>query len=652
MAPVSGLNSVHSSASSSSFGFSSSSTIVHIQEEPEILPTTNTCSPNSNQFRLGHGTTSPAGKHKGSTVSVVRWCVLSCFVCFAILFFLLNVYLIYHSLSSRRSNDGGSSLPMHEHQLESTTNALQHAIQECKALLDSQLPSDTGTNAVKNNVVNKGVPQSNNMNANGKPINNNNNNIRNYLSKAMGGSSLTVAELRQKTYIKSQFKDITKLDESFIDPFLTVPKRPTLEDPYMIKEVTSYLNELHINDKGCGHTLNRNYSQNPVHVYGKFRGEFEGCAVRCVGDGTFNSSIETDVFVNNIPSMMKRCPHTKQYTFSMENVAMQMGVAEKLVGSTKLGTDVPVPYYSWAEYDFMKPPVPKTASAMMAVFISNCGPEKRLKILEELMNYGVTVHSFGRCLNNAKVPAQFVGGYLDQKTALTAMYKFTFAAENSESDDYVTEKLFGTLSSGSVPVYLGAPNARKFSPSKKSVIYVSDFESTEQLANYLIELDRDDAKYNEYLKWKQEGPSPDFMALVDLALVHSSCRLCIRVADHHRAMYGNRVGHEVKKISMQQGTLALQVRPRGEFFMKYLYLEQHEQNMTALQEKILELYKDHSPFPGKVYSIYRLWDRLQRPIDDNDFTNGVLAQDIELEVIFTYPNHPGRGQYTLWQQRQ
>lgn len=30
-------------------------------------------------------------------------------------------------------------------------------------------------------------------------------------------------------------------------------------------------------------------------------------------------------------------------------------------------------------------------------------------------------------------------------------YKFTFAFENSETDDYVTEKLFGPLAAGSVP---------------------------------------------------------------------------------------------------------------------------------------------------------------------------------------------------------
>nr|CAG4708570.1 unnamed protein product [Naegleria fowleri] len=643
MAPVSGLNSI----------LPTSSTIVHIQEEEEEAPTSNDSykyNQGNNNGRIGNdsGLLSSSRKHKGG---YMRCCFLSCLICFSLLFFVLNIYLLYHSLVSGINHGGGSSSNNHPHdqQLEITTNALQHAKQECKALLGSLPPENDAdhTNSLKNNVL---IPTStnNNRNANNKQTGNT---IRNYLTKLPGG--LTVAELRQKTFFRPQFRDITKLDESFVDPFRLIPKRPTREDPYMIQEDTTYLNQYHINDKGCGHTLDRNYSLNPVHVYGKFSGEFEGCAIRCVGDGAFNASLETDVFVNSIPHLMKeKCPHTKLYTFTMENVPIQIGSTVKLVGSTKLNTDVPVPYYSWAEYDFMKPPIPKTASAMMAVFISNCGPEKRLTILEELIQYGVTVHSYGKCMNNAKIPSQFVGGYLDQKTALTATYKFTFSAENSETDDYVTEKLFGTLSAGSVPVYLGAPNARKFSPSKKSVIYVSDFETTEQLANYLIELDRNPEKYKEYLQWKHEGPSQDFMALVDMALVHSSCRLCIRIGDHHRAMYGNRVGHEEKKKSVEQGTLSLQVRPRGEFYLKYVYLERHEQNIEKLKEKVLELYRDHSPSPGTVYSIYRLWDRLQRPIDNNDFTNGVLEQDMELEVIFTYPNHPGRGQFTLWQQRK
>ena len=36
----------------------------------------------------------------------------------------------------------------------------------------------------------------------------------------------------------------------------------------------------------------------------------------------------------------------------------------------------------------------------------------------------------------------------------------------------------------------------------KSYIHVDDYDSPEELAKYLHELDQDDDKYNEYFKWK------------------------------------------------------------------------------------------------------------------------------------------------------
>ena len=437
------------------------------------------------------------------------------------------------------------------------------------------------------------------------------------------------------------------MNEPYTDPNNLVRKKPSKQDPNVIQETTEFLSQSDINDKGCGHTLDRNYKLDPVKVTGKFTGEFKGCAIGCVGDNAFSGF--ADVYTN-MPLPVDKCEHTKGYQFTMENVPVDKR-RELLSGTTQLTSDVPVPYYSWAEYDYMYQPAKKTATAMLAVFISNCGAYKRLQILEELMEYNVTVHSYGKCMHNTDIPEDFTGSYLDQKTALTATYKFTFAAENSETEDYVTEKLFGTLSSGSVPVYLGAPNARKFAPAQKSVIYVSDFASTKELADYLIELDKDDKQYNEYLQWKKEGPSKDFMAVVDRAIVHSSCRLCIRVADHQRAMYGNRVGHEAKKKNLPEDTLALQVRPRGEFYLRYVYLSPNERTMESLNAKVLEMYAEHNPSPGEVHSIFRLWDRLERPLDDKDFKNGVIEEDLELEIIFTYPIHKERGMYYKWQQK-
>lgn len=71
------------------------------------------------------------------------------------------------------------------------------------------------------------------------------------------------------------------------------------------------------------------------------------------------------------------------------------------VMTTSLSSDVPVGYFSWAEYDIMAPVQPKTESSLAAAFISNCGaPNFRLQALEALENSSVKIDSYGGCHRN------------------------------------------------------------------------------------------------------------------------------------------------------------------------------------------------------------------------------------------------------------
>ena len=69
--------------------------------------------------------------------------------------------------------------------------------------------------------------------------------------------------------------------------------------------------------------------------------------------------------------------------------------------TTSLSSDVPVGYFSWAEYDVMAPVPPKTEEALAAAFISNCGARNfRLQALEMLENLDVKIDSYGSCHRN------------------------------------------------------------------------------------------------------------------------------------------------------------------------------------------------------------------------------------------------------------
>jgi len=220
-----------------------------------------------------------------------------------------------------------------------------------------------------------------------------------------------------------------------------------------------------------------------------------------------------------------------------------------LHSTVRLDSDVPVGYFDWT-YDIMRQSttnkqlllllsttttIPTTS--MAAAFVSNCGFPKRNQLIRDLQQLRITVDSYGACEHNKDEP-----GGVRNKTELLRTYLFALAFENSETDDYVTEKFFQALVAGSVPVYLGAGNVNMFAPSLSppSVISVNQFASTRDLALHLHAVSRDPESYQKYLEWKNPnvGPSLDFVALVDQADRHSVLRRCILIGDLYRFYYG------------------------------------------------------------------------------------------------------------------
>lgn len=72
-----------------------------------------------------------------------------------------------------------------------------------------------------------------------------------------------------------------------------------------------------------------------------------------------------------------------------------------VIMTTSLSSDVPVGYFSWAEYDIMAPIQPKTEKALAAAFISNCAARNfRLQALEGLEKSNIKIDSYGGCHRN------------------------------------------------------------------------------------------------------------------------------------------------------------------------------------------------------------------------------------------------------------
>ncbi|XP_026694345.2 4-galactosyl-N-acetylglucosaminide 3-alpha-L-fucosyltransferase FUT6-like [Ciona intestinalis] len=143
----------------------------------------------------------------------------------------------------------------------------------------------------------------------------------------------------------------------------------------------------------------------------------------------------------------------------------------------------------------------------LAIWIgSNCGftvgAEKRFKLVKKIkQTLGSRLKTRGLCSDNPreakfKTTAEFFNEI--------GRYKFYFAFENSyHCRDYITEKVWeNAFLSGTVPVIWGPTkrDAEEVLPPG-SFIHVDDFYSTQELAKYLLYLDRNVTAYREYFSW-------------------------------------------------------------------------------------------------------------------------------------------------------
>jgi hypothetical protein len=106
------------------------------------------------------------------------------------------------------------------------------------------------------------------------------------------------------------------------------------------------------------------------------------------------------------------------------------------------------------------------------------------------------VESAGAALNNTGYRVPRVPG---AKLEFLRPFKFNLAFENASVPGYTTEKIVQAMQARAMPIYWGNPGVgREF--NSRSFLNYFDFPSEEALIEKIVELDRDDAKYLEYLR--------------------------------------------------------------------------------------------------------------------------------------------------------
>ncbi|KAK7319869.1 hypothetical protein RJT34_04597 [Clitoria ternatea] len=363
-------------------------------------------------------------------------------------------------------------------------------------------------------------------------------------------------------------------------------------------------------------TYSRDFSKEPVLVSGADQ-EWNSCSVGCKFG--FNGDRRPDAAFGLPQSAgtasVLRSMESSQY-YAENNIAMARRRGYNIVMTTSLSSDVPVGYFSWAEYDIMAPVKPKTENALAAAFISNCGARNfRLQALEALENLKIMIDSYGGCHRNRD-------GRVDKVETLKR-YKFSLAFENSNEEDYVTEKFFQSLVAGTIPVVVGPPNILDFAPSPDSILHIKELEDAESVAKSMRYLAGNPKAYNHSLRWKYEGPSDSFKALVDMAAVHSSCRLCIHLATISREKEEKSPDFKKRPCKCTRGpetVYHIYVRERGRFEMESIYLRSSNLTLEALKSAVFMKFKSLNHVP--------VW-KAERP--------EILRRGNELKIYRIYP---------------
>jgi len=192
-------------------------------------------------------------------------------------------------------------------------------------------------------------------------------------------------------------------------------------------------------------------------------------------------------------------------------------------------SDVPLLYfYPGHVPDLLTPPKWKYRRAPAAYFASNdYALNNRYQLVQELMQ-SIKIDSYGKSQNNRKL---LWDTRRATKLKVISRHLFYLAFENSNSVDYVSEKVFDGLIAGTVPVYLGAPNIDDYLPGKKCIINASNFGNAAELGKYLLSLQKNRKEYESYLAWKKEPLRQSFLDLIEQEKTPALRRLCYKLME-------------------------------------------------------------------------------------------------------------------------
>ena len=225
-------------------------------------------------------------------------------------------------------------------------------------------------------------------------------------------------------------------------------------------------------------------------------------------------------------------------------------------------SDVSIPYgryYKLHQLRGIQQKRPK--NKMVAWLVSNCvTSSRRESYVKELQNY-IDVDVYGRCGKSKKKTSEGV------RSMIATNYNFYLAFENSDCDDYITEKFWMNFNN-LIPIVRGQRAGYETATPPDSFINADSFAHPQKLAEYLRKVVSNQTLYDKYHQWKRSYSGGYRFFTVN---THWRCDLCeqvhtskpktVNIYEHfsedtrctaHREIENNRTGERMHDLYKQK----------------------------------------------------------------------------------------------------
>ena len=136
---------------------------------------------------------------------------------------------------------------------------------------------------------------------------------------------------------------------------------------------------------------------------------------------------------------------------------------------------------------------------LVAWLVSNCKTSSRREEFVKQLQQHIPIDVYGKC-GNLTTDTNSANGFRDE---IAKKYMFYIAFENSDCDDYISEKFWNSLHIGIIPIVRGQRGKyKKFAPPN-SYIHADAFVAPELLANHLKEISKNSTLFHKYHEWRR-----------------------------------------------------------------------------------------------------------------------------------------------------